>query len=120
MGLTDQKKLSQELTAYFMKKDVPVPFGLLQNKEVDALPYSYKKVMADAFYRACKYKELKRGKGDLIFSYRESGPLCVPLFDSKLKKIMQTFLDMGFIFPVENDHSRFRINVIKFISQRNI
>lgn len=120
MKKDSQKKLSQELRAFFIKKEYPVPFGLLDNAYVDVLPESHKKILADAFCRAWMYRQSKLGKVELFFNAFERGPFYKKYhYESYLYKVMCKFEELGFIKRRDPESEEYLIKADKFIEQRH-
>lgn len=115
------RKVSQDLRGFFMLKDSPIPFGLLDNKFIDTLPISYKRLLADAFYRAYAYKSNKLGDSLLLFDYLNRGPNYKFLHDQDfLRKVMKTFEDIGYIRKHKKSKYFYEINFHKFVNNRDI
>jgi len=91
-------KISEELRGNFMKEDFPIPFGILDNQIVSDLPYSHKRLIADAFYRAWAHKLHKRDNGKLFFVVGERGPYYKKFhYFLFLEKVFLKFEKLGFV-----------------------
>ncbi len=116
----EDKKISAELRANFIRVDYPIPFGLLDNCFVDALPYSHKRVMADCFYRAWHFRAHKMGRAELSFNYLERGPFYRKFhYQHRLLVMMDKFENLGFISKILGKNETYLININKFIHQRH-
>ena len=117
----DQRLLSADLRGFFLKVDYPIPFGLLDNCDVDKLPLDYKKIMADAFYRAWFAMYKKNGNCGLRFYLFERGKIYKTLYEQKyLLSIAETFEKMGYIRKIKRPKHWYEINANKFLNNRNM
>lgn len=115
----DHKNISAELRGKFMTEEYPIPFGLLDNSDVDELPYSHKRLMADAFYRAWMYKQHKLGEEKLFFLAHERGPWYKKFhYESFLNKVFDKFEKLGYIQQLGRSKGVYVIVLDKILNGR--
>ena len=117
----DQRILSQEIRGKFMEIDFPIPFGLLENLDVDLLPCNRKMIMSDAFYRAWAYHANESPGKSLIFDSVKRGGFYKDVYPKAFLKIVMTeFEKMNFIRKVSGSETIYQCNIIKFIHERKL
>lgn len=118
---TRQRQLSNELRGNFMKEEYPIPFGLLDNVLVDELPYSHKRLMADAFHRAWTYKQHKLGEEKLFFLAHERGLWYKKHhYETFLNKVFEKFEKLGYIQQLGRSKGVYVIELDKIMNGRKL
>lgn len=121
MARDSHKKISHELRAIFIKAEYPIPFGLLDNSDIDLMPYSHKLLMADAFYRSWTHKQKKASDEKLFFLSHERGPCYKKYhYDSFLDKVFDKFERLGYIQQLGRSKDVYVIELDKILNARKI
>ena len=116
-----QRLLSTELRGFFLKEDYPIPFGLLDNSNIDKLPMPYKKIMADAFYRAWLALYSKNGNSYTKFNLHAQGRIYRRNYTCEyLSRVAHAFEDMGYIRKFKGSQVWYEINSHKFLNNRDM
>ena len=115
-----QGKVSTELRGKFIEMNYPIPFGILDNLDVNYLPYSHKRLLADAFYRAWTYRQNKQNE-KAFFLLHERGPWYKKHhYDSFLEKVFSKFENLGLIQKLGRSKGVYIFEMEKILNGRHL